>query len=226
MSEYILPITLAVLFLFAAESRANNIVVNGDFEGGTYSEYGDAVPSGWWLSPVDDVSLSNCNVSGSVNALFDLGPESGTHYLAFAADETDGSQDCLYQDLPTVAGQLYQITFWVALTSGSLGANAYLDPEWDQGGANDTFMRNSSYYGSSATNAPESYEMFSFDETASQSSTVLYFHGVDANGGTIMVDNVSVSPIPEPSAWGLLALGSAGFLAWRAHRKRATSIAL
>jgi hypothetical protein len=137
--------------------------------------------------------------------------------MAFQSNETDGSQDCLNQKLPTIAHQQYLVTFCVALTSGTIGSAAFLDPEWDSGGTNDTFLRNSFYYEPSATVGPEPYEKFSFLETASQSTTSFYFHGVDAYGGAILVDNFSVTPVPEPSGWALLLFGTAGVLALR-HR--------
>ncbi len=215
MKKLIILIALFALFIYPAQSPAGNIVVNGGFEGGTFVQDGDTLPDGWGLSPTDNVALSNCGVSSAVNAPSDLGPESGTNYMSFQSHETDGSQDCLYQQLPTVAGQKYLITFWVAITSGTIGPDAYLDPEWDQGGADDTFLRNSFYYPTSTTVGPDPYEMFSFIETASQTTTTFYFHGVDAYGGSILVDNVSISAVPEPSAWGLLLFGCAGVLALR-----------
>ena len=221
MSKLIISVTLPALMLFlAAKSWGANIVQNGDFEDGTYSEYGDALPNDWGLSPTDNVSLSNCGGSNVVNPAMDLGAESGTAYMTFQSSETDGSQDCLYQQLPTVAGQEYLITFSVAITSGTIGPDAYLDPEWDQGGTDDTFLRNSYYYPTSTTTGPVPYETFSFTEPASKSTTTFYFHGVDAYGGSILVDNVSVSPVPEPSAWGLLALGCATLLPGGSRRNK------
>jgi len=107
----------------------------------------------------------------------------------------------------------------VAITSGTIGPDAYLDPEWDQGGTDDAFLRNSYYYPTSTTAGQVPYETFSFTEPASKSTTTFYFHGVDAYGGSILVDNVSVSPVPEPSTAGLLALGCAGVCALRARRR-------
>jgi len=228
MSKQIIPFTAPALVLFlllTAKSQASNIVVNGSFESGTYSEYGDALPNDWSLSPTDSVALSNCGISSAVNPAEDLGAESGTAYMTFQSDETDGSQDCLYQQLPTVAGQEYLITFSVAITSGTIGPDAYLDPEWDQGGADDTFLRNSYYYPTSSTTGPVPYETFSFTEPASKSTTTFYFHGVDAYGGSILLDNVSVSPVPEPSTWGLMALGCAALLARRTRGKRSNRFA-
>jgi hypothetical protein len=218
-----------LLFLLPAQSRAQNIMVNGDFENGTFSEYGDNLPNGWGLSPTDNSLLSNCDVSSVVNPAKDEGPESGAYYMTFQSTETDGSQDCLYQYLPTVIGQKYNITFSVALTSGTLGPDAYLDPEWDSGGTDDTYLRNSYYYyPGSTTTGPAPYETFSFTETASKTSTLFYFHGVDADGGSIEVDNVSVTPVsavPEPSELALLALGCAGLFEYRTRRKKSPSFA-
>lgn len=192
-----------MLLLCGGASPAQNIVQNGDFEGTTFLEYGDTLPTSWGLSPTDNASLSNCGVSSAVNAAIDLGPESGTHYMSFQSRETDGSQDCLYQQLPTVAGQKYLITFWVAITGGTINSTSFLDPEWDSGGANDTYLRNSYYYPTSTTVGPVPYKMFTFTETASKTTTTFYFHGVDnagsASGGAILVDNFSVVPLIAPA---------------------------
>jgi len=202
MRKVILMTLLAalILILLAGVSSAQNIVVNGDFESttGNYVEYGDTLPYAWTLSPTDNASLSNCGVSSAVNAAIDLGPESGKQYFFFQSRETDGSQDCLWHSLPTVVGQKYLITFWVAITGGTINSTSFLDPEWDVGGANDTFMRNAYYYPPSSTTGPVPYQMFSFIETASKTSTGFYFHGVDASGGSILVDNFSVVPLTPP----------------------------
>jgi hypothetical protein len=152
----------------------------------------------------------------------DLGPQSGTNYMSFQSKETDGSQDCLYQQLPTVAGQEYLITFYVAITAATTGPYAYLDPEWDQGGANDTFLRNSFYYDPTNT-GPVPYEMFSFTEAASSDLTTFYFHAIDSYG-SILVDNVSVSPVPEPSTCAMMTAGVGSLLAFRRRRSEGPSI--
>jgi autotransporter-associated beta strand protein len=215
VNKFIISTTLSAflgIFLLPAASSAENIVVNGDFEGSTYVEYGDNLPDNWELYPTDNSSLSSCGVSNAVNSAIDLGPESGTNYMTFQSRETDGSQDCLFQQLPTVTGQQYLITFSVAITSGSLALDAFLDPEWDEGGANDTFLRNSYYYPTSTNTTTGSvpYETFSFIETASQSTTTFFFHGVDATGGSILVDNLSISPLPPSSTNYLWAGGPKG----------------
>ncbi len=214
----IVSLSAFVLFLFAAQSPAANIAANGSFEGPTYvdSETGETLPTDWSLSPTDDVSLSSVYVSSAVNPAIDLGAESGTNYMSFQSKETDGSQDCLNQQLDTVAGQEYKITFSVAITAATTGPYAYLKPEWDQGGADDTFLLNSFYYDPSNT-GPVAYQTFSFTEEASSDLTTFYFHAIDSYG-SILVDNLIVTAVPEPSSWMMMAVGAGVMLGFRRRR--------
>jgi len=209
MNKPIISVALCTLIfsLLSTDSHAVNIVLNPSFEGSTYvdSQTGETLPSDWYLNPPDSVSLSNVYVSNAVNPAIDLGPENGSNYMSFQSKETDGSQDCLYQQLDTVANQEYKITFSVAITAATTGPDAYLKPEWDQGGADDTFLLNSFYYDPTNT-GPVAYQTFSFDEEASTDLTTFYFHAIDSYG-SILVDNVSVSAVPEPSTWAMLAGG-------------------
>ena len=108
------------LYLSTNGAQANALV-NGDFEGGTYSGTGDNLPNSWILGPPSNSALSKVNVDSAVNAPTDLGPESGSFYLRFQSPETDGSRDCVLQDFSTVALQQYTVSFWVAITSTSVG---------------------------------------------------------------------------------------------------------
>ena len=131
-------ILVGMLCWWAHAASASNLFVNGDFEGGTYPQvFGsstDTLPTGWTNSPPTNSSNLNVFANGS-------GPgsaESGTHYIAFQSAVTDGTQDCLNQVISTVPNQKYTVSFWVAMTASS-GSQYGLGPEWDSGGANDTF---------------------------------------------------------------------------------------
>jgi hypothetical protein len=175
-------------------SSANNIVVNGSFEGATTidSTTGDILPAGWQLGPPSPATLSKVNVDSAINSATFLGPEAGSHYARFQSPANNGTRDCLLQDLTTVAGQKYSVSFWVADTSTSVGNNSGLDPEWDENTANQRTMVEP--YLSPSNTGPENYQFFSFTETASSTVTRLDFHGIDQNG-SILLDNVIVSPL-------------------------------
>ena len=190
-------ILVAGLFLAWGREASANLFTNGDFEGSTYvATFGsstDILPTGWTNSPPTDDSNLNVFANGT-------GPgaaESGTHYVAFQSAVTDGTQDCLNQVISTVPNQKYIVSFWVAMTPSS-GSVFGLSPEWDSGGANDTTMGNSSDFYFHPTNSPAvPYTFFSFTETASSSATSIFFHGADGTGA-VLLDNVSVTPVPEP----------------------------
>jgi hypothetical protein len=188
-------------------SASPNLMVNGSFEGATVTDptTGDILPSGWSLGPPSPASLSKINVDTATNPATDLGPEDGTHYARFQSTATNGTKDCLWQDISTVAGQQYTVSFWVAITSTSVGNNLSLDPIWDENTANATSLGTSAFYFAPTNTAPVPYQLFSFTETASTNWTRLDFHAVDQNG-SILLDNVSVSAIsvPEPASFAVL----------------------
>jgi Dockerin type I domain len=172
----------------------NNILVNGSFEGATSidSTTGDILPTGWQLGPPSPATLSKVNVDSAINAATFLGPEAGTHYARFQSPANNGTRDCLLQDLTTIAGQKYAVSFWAAETSTSVGNNSGLDPEWDENTGNQKTLVGPYLFPSNT--GPQNYQFFSFTETASSTLTRLDFHGVDQNG-SILLDNVVVSPL-------------------------------
>src|SRR6266404_2577706 len=99
--------TLFVAILICATRVASaNLIVNGSFENGTYVDpgTGDVLPVGWTLGPPSPATLSKVNIDTAVNPAFDLGPEDGTHYARFQSPATNGTRDCLLQDINTFAG--------------------------------------------------------------------------------------------------------------------------
>ncbi len=201
------------LGLFASNAAASNIVVNGGFEGTTYvdSATGDILPTGWTNGPPYPASSSNVNVSSAVDAATDLGPVSGSNFIRFQSPANNGSRDCLYQDLITIPGQLYTVSFWVGITSTSVGNNLGLNPVWDENTSNQQTLGADQFYYAPVNTGPVAYQQFSFTVTASTSDTRIDFHAVDSNG-SILLDDVSVtdaSATPEP---GTLILAGAALL--------------
>lgn len=203
-----------VMALFATGASAA-IVVNGNFDGSTYvGPNGDIVPTGWTVGPPGSVSDSKVNVESTTNPPTFLGPESGADYVRFQSPSTNG-RDCLYQDLTTVGGQQYVVSFWVAITSTSAGNNLGLDVEWDENTANQSQLGNS-FYATPSNLGPVNYQQFSFVVKASTNLTRIDFHGIDTNG-SILLDNVQIASAPEPLS---LVLFASGLLLFRLKRKR------
>jgi hypothetical protein len=187
----------------------NSILVNGDFEGATRTDAttGDMLPSGWSLGPPSPATLSKVNVDTAVDRGTFLGPQSGTRYTRFQSPANNGTRDCLLQDLNTVAGRTYVISFWVAITSTSVGNTLGLNPVWDENTSNQQTMSNA-FYVSPTNTGPVNYQFFQFRETASTNKTRLDFHGIDANG-SILLDNVRVVATAVTHPATLTVTGSA-----------------
>lgn len=203
-----ITLLIAVACLTPAASAAS-IVANGSFENGFYTAgnpNNEKVPNSWILGPPSFFIQSNLNVQSTVdNSIFE-GPEDALNYVAFMSSATSG-RDCLYQDLTTVAGQTYDISFWVAITAAA-GNNIGLDVQWDENGLGQIALDDPAY--SAPTNTgPVDYRQFTFSELATSSTTRIDFHAIDSSGA-ILLDNVVVtaqSSAPEPVAFIIAGSG-------------------
>lgn len=177
---------------------AQNLVVNGSFEGGTYVEAGtgNVLPNGWTLNGSDPSDTSHCNVDSAVDAPTALGPAEGSHYMRFQSTSSI-SKDCLYQFLNTVPGRQYTVSFWVAITSTSVGNVSGLDAVWNDSEPNPTHLGTNQMYFSPTNTGPVAYQFFSYNVTATTDFTLLQFHAIDYNG-SILLDNVVVEAVTNP----------------------------
>jgi hypothetical protein len=213
-------VMVSSLCWFAANATAN-LVANGNFAGGTYTDsFGslgptDLLPDSWSLSPPSPATATDVNVIGELPGYTD--PSGGTQYVAFQSAATSG-QDCLNQFIPTVAGEVYTISFWAAMTASAV-ANTFLTAEWDSGGANEVDM-GGLLFSSTSGAATNGFLHFQFTETASQNSTLFYFHGDDASGAILVADMVVTQDSPEPASALIVALGVAALAVRRYTTRR------
>ncbi len=214
----------AALLLATGRAASANLISNGDFEGGTYTQtlgsVNNTLPDSWTNAP--PTAQSNLNVFA--NGTGPGSAESGTHYMAFQSPQAtvDGTQDCLNQVISTTAGEKYLVSFYVAMTASS-GSQFGLSPEWNAGGGpGDVTMGSSTDFYFHPTNAmAEPYTHFTFIETATGTSTSVYFHGADATGA-VLLDNVSITPlnsVPEPSSLCLASAALVSLLAIGGRRR-------
>ena len=105
--------------------------------------------------------------------------------------------DTITQTLTTVSGQTYAISYFVAGTHPN-----FLEVTF--GGA--TLFNGTSP--AAGVGSPSDYAEYTFNSTATSTSTVLAFSGQRTAGGEILLDDVSVtaSSVAEPS--NLLLLGT------------------
>ena len=201
------PMRSSFLFLFicfAAVSVAHgqNVLIDGNFDTSTPNTIGTV--SGW-------------DVTGNVAAVGNQGFTSSS--LAAALSVGDNTEnDMLSQTFTTTIGQTYTLDFDAGVygkpTAGALSLQIQIT------GTTSLFDTTVQPPNNNDFN-PAPFDHYSYMFTADSASTTLTFtdHGLGNASADVMVDTVSVAPIPEPGSVGLLLLG-AGWLGLAGLRKR------
>lgn len=179
---------------------------------------------GLWL-----LVLTGTPVRGADNIVFNGGFEQGgtgwgwTYNRGIAyglPDAADGRNWCdvfgtIYQDLPTVAGQEYQLRFALA-GNCNIGTPQVIDVLWGEAA-----VGSASWSPIGHTIDHLGWVWTDLDLVASDSSTHLTFSNPyvgDGSGRIARVDAISVIAIPEPAALPLISIGLAAFAAFKRQR--------
>lgn len=133
-------------------------------------------------------------------------PHSGDYHAIFAASQ--GQDDSIEQTLTTVPGQSYAVTFWLR-GGDTLQFDNHFSASF--GGTELLSLSDAAFFG---------YTEFTFNVTAAGASTPLTFSGRDTSGAYLL-DDVSVTVVPEPSTWVMAGLGmlTIGGFNWRRRRR-------
>ena len=191
-----LAVAIALTIGPASLAQAGNLVTNPGFE--------DSL-NGW------TTNTSNSNYSWTVSS---QNVEFGSFDARNGAGYNCGDTNCLdptqgaylYQDLSTVIGDTYTISFeyYFGGNNGLQEIDAYFGGNLD---ANLT----------TETNTPE-WTLYSFTETATSTTSRLEFTQVNDPDYTYL-DNVSVTlastPAPEPVSWVMMTSGLAAMLLFK-----------
>ncbi len=200
MNKHLLTAAAAAALALASfgASAASELVGNGSFEA-------DAVAQGTWglfTAPVDwTVSYEAGAPTTGLELRNDIvGTAQDGHNFA----ELDADRNVtITQDLATVAGQTYTLSFWY---SDRAGTQAFTNGLSFSVGD----VLSGGVAGADNTGADNVWHHVSRTFVADGSTTALSFTGTGASDSLGMsLDNVSVLAVPEPATVGLLACGLA-----------------
>jgi hypothetical protein len=184
------PIVALMLGLSArAVFAQQNLIVNGSFEccGAGVENFPD-----WMVGAADnnsDYGVAQSSVSPDV-------AEQGNYYAYFHGHPTDDSQDCLGQSVNLTVGAQYTISYYLGTDGTTLGSGAAM---WAVIGSSfgidySQDLSLTAFFPNSSNAIP--YQKFTRIITATNSSEILSFHGIDATS-SILLDNVSVTLTPQ-----------------------------
>ncbi len=188
-----------VIALGVSSANGVSIVVNGGFESGP------GAPAGGFRNLLaGDLSLPGWTIGGDSVDIHHTGhtnAHSGLYSLDLAGPDLPGS---ISQDLSTVAGGQYILSFWYA-------AHAYHPYP---GNAMATVSWGGSQLGVLSLPASPAFQAMNWTHyqvqiAASGASTSLVFAATTPNG-SIILDDISVESVPAPGASLLLLLAGLG----------------
>ena len=196
----------AGLMSLCASAHAN-LIVNGDFESGTL---GGFVSSGSVLALSDANYVAGAGATGSFPA---------GHYIASFGAGDEPATGLISQSFATIVGLRYILTFDYGKYGGGAGAQSITAAVTNV--ANSAILASLSVTDASGTNALGSVlSAYSQSFIATGLLTTLSFR--DTSGSTAstdgLLDNISVSAVPEPGTLALVAVAAAVLAVARRRR--------
>ena len=202
---YVPALAALATLAFSPASQAA-VIVNGSFETplaplGSFDTFGagSTAITGWTVLGVNASIVSGTSFDNPMT----FQAQSGDQFIDLTGPGSNNDQNGVAQDVVTVAGQLYTLSFYVGSGSGATFTASTVDLSIN-GGSRISFTN---------PNLPTTnldWQLFSVDFTASGPVTnIAFYNGSDSSNHLSALDNVSISSIPEPSAFATLA-GAAG----------------
>lgn len=223
MIRYTTHAAAALLALLAGSAQAVELIVNGGFEaappgpGGTILYAGMSGPPGW------------THVGGTVWTLdtgYAEGPtvfqaHGGQVSMDLTGPGNTGPTSGLRQAVPTMAGQLYNLSFWLGNAQSSASAfynlPSSLTLQIDDGAP-------IQFTNAAIVMDRNHWQQFMHSFVATGATTTLTFRNATAlaDSQTGLDDISLLAAVPEPSTW-ILMLSGIGGLIWRRRREPTAS---
>lgn len=217
---------VAGLLLSAAEAQAGvNLLQNGDFE--TVGPIVGGLPSPgapWAVGPGADISdLTGADYIPCCGT-FGTPAELANHFASFGAGNVN-NVSALTQAFSTVGGG----SFALAFDAGALGAGTQDIVASVYAVGNSTPIATRTILTTANDNLGSTFNPYALDFTAMAGGSYYVSFNAVGQGDNIdpILDNVSVSAVPEPATWAMMLLGFAalGFAGYRQARKSVTPVA-
>lgn len=222
-----LALGLLAAMTIATPAFAAELVVNGGFDD-------DAVPSGGFIiydagqtiggggwTVLGNGGNSGLNLStGYTEFAVSFVSQAGPNSFDLTASGNTGPASGIYQDIATIAGQQYQLSFWLGNADGSSNGS-YTQPSaltLTIGNGPSTLF----------SNADTTFESINWQQnsvffTATDATTRIQFNNATVGDNFAGLDSVSVmavTAVPEPAAWALM-IGGFGLVGGMLRRREA-----
>jgi hypothetical protein len=218
-SGKVVHLCLGMFFLLWRTNAASaNLVVNGGFENYiiTGLPYDALDKSGLFVrfygppNTSDNTDITGWTVAGTTGGNpNNLDLVFSGYWPAFAGNDSldmsgaTGAAGVIEQSVPTVPGQQYNLSFEYGDNPGGSGASMGISATGNGVLLSDNVTHNSSDY------VDMNYQLYSSNFVANSIATTIQFTSATNSGYGIVVDAVSVVPVPEPASFALLVFPAA-----------------